>query len=97
MIQKAAFEKIIGINIEEVMFVVKIINLAIEISTKKTIGILIFEIDGGSIHTKMALMNQDIIVLLQIVTQESEIWYLGIVVFLLVCWLLDIVIKDKYP
>lgn len=57
MIQKAAFEKMIGLDIEEVMSVVKIINLDTEISAKKTMGILIFEIDGGSIHTKMALIN----------------------------------------
>lgn len=78
------------------MSVVKIINLNIEVSAKKIIDILIFEIDSGSIYTKMALINQDITVLLQIVVLGSKIRYLRIIVFFLVCWFLDIVIEDKY-
>lgn len=78
------------------MSVVKIINLNIEVSAKKIIDILIFEIDSGSIYTKMALINQDITVLLQIVVLGSKIRYLRIIVFFLVCWFLDIIIEDKY-
>lgn len=46
-----------GLDVEEMVFTIKIINLNAEIFTEKTIVALIFEINGGSIHMKMTLIN----------------------------------------
>ena len=45
---------------------VKMIDLNTEMSTKKTMVAFVLEIDGGSIHMAMALMNQDTTVLFHI-------------------------------
>ena len=55
-IQKAAFEKIY-LNADKMVFLIKIIDLDTELFTKKTIVGLVFEIDGGNIHTAITLMN----------------------------------------
>lgn len=44
----------------------------------------------------MALIDQDIIVILQVIVVESEIQCLEIVVFFLFHYLIDIVIENKY-
>lgn len=44
----------------------------------------------------MAIINQDSIILFQIVILISKIWFLGIVIFSLVFYLIDIIIKDQY-
>lgn len=49
------------------------INLDAEMSIKKAMLALIFEIDGNSIYIAMALMNQDITMLFQIIMLISEI------------------------
>ena len=85
------------LDAEEVVSAVKIIYLDAEVSVEKTMVALVSEIDGGSIHTAMTLMNQDTTVLLQIVVLGSEIRCLGTVVFPLVPRLVDVVTKDEYP
>lgn len=55
---------------------------------------LTFEIDDSGTHTKMALMNQDTIVLLLIVVLRSEVQYLGTILFFLVFYLVDIITKE---
>ncbi len=72
------------------------IDLDAEVFAKKTMMALVFKIDGGSIHMKIDLMNQDIMVLLQIVVLVCEIRCLGAVVFLLICRLVDVIIEDEY-
>lgn len=53
----------IDLNTKEVVFTMKIINLNIKVSIKKIIVDFVFEIDSNNIYIKMALINQDIIVL----------------------------------
>ena len=96
MTQKAASKKMIDLDAKKIVSTVKIIYLDAEVSVEKTMVALVFEINTSSIHTAMTLINQDIIVLFQIVVLVSEIRFLGTVVFLLVPWLVDIVIKDEY-
>ena len=43
----------------------------------------------------MTVINQDIIILLQIIIQNSEIWYLKSIIFSLIYFLINIVIEDK--
>ena len=86
----------IDLDAEDVMSAVKIIDLHAEVSVEKTIVALVFEIDGGGIHTEIALIKQDTTVLLQIVVLGSEIRYLGSVIFFLVLRLVDIVFEDEY-
>ena len=83
MIQKAAFEKMIDLDAEEVVFVVK------------TMVALLFEIDSSGIHTAVVLMSQDTTVQLQIDVLGSEIRCLGTVVFLLVSHLVDVITKKQ--
>lgn len=66
------------------------------VSAKKIMIELIFEIDGNGIHIRIALIDQDKIVLLQIIVLVSEIRWLKTVIFLLVYYLVDIVIEDEY-
>ena len=87
----------IDLDTKEMVSAVKIIDLDTEVFAEKIMMALVFEIDGGDIYMEMALMNQDTIVLLQIVVLEFKIRCFGAVIFFLVCRLLDIVIKDKYP
>ena len=94
---KTAFEKMIDLDAEEMVSTVKIIYLDTEVSVEKTMIALIFEVDIGSNHTAMTLINQDATVLLQIIVLGSEICCLGTVVFPLVFCLIDNVIKDEYP
>lgn len=63
MIQKAAFEKIFDLDAKKKVFVIKIIDLNVELSAEKIMVALVFEIDSNYIYTKMALINEDIIVL----------------------------------
>lgn len=51
------------LNIKDIIFIKEIIDLDIEISIKKIITSLIFKINSDNIYTKMALIDQDIIVL----------------------------------
>lgn len=75
----------------------KIIDLDAEVSAQKIMVLLIFEIDGNSIHIEMALIDQDTMVLFQIIILGFKICYLKTIVFLLICDLVDNIIKDKYP
>lgn len=95
MIRKAASEKIINLNIEEVVSAIKIIYLDAEMFVEKTIVAFIFEMNGSGIHTAIILMSQDITVLLQIIALGSEIRYLRTVVFLLVPCLVNVVTKEQ--
>ena len=56
MTQKAASEKMIDLD-AVVVSVVKIIDLDAEVSAEKTMVALVFEIDGGGIHTGMVLID----------------------------------------
>lgn len=47
----------IDLDVEEVVFVVKIIDLNTEVSVEKAMVVLVFEIDDSNSHTAMALMN----------------------------------------
>lgn len=55
----------IHLDVKEIVFTIEIINLDVKISSKKIILSLIFEIDSNNIHIKMALIDQDTMVLLQ--------------------------------
>ena len=74
------------------MFVIKIIDLDIEmgVSAIKTITSLVFEVNSNNRHIKIALIEQNIIVLFQAVIVGSEIWYL-------VYCLVILIFKDEYP
>lgn len=48
------------LNAKKVVSSIEIINLDVEISAKKIIVALIFEIEIRSIHIKMVMINQDI-------------------------------------
>ena len=85
------------LNAEDVVSAMKIIYLDTEVSIKKTMVALMFEINGGGIYTAKTLINQDTMMLLQIVVLEFEIRCLETVVFLLVPRFVDVVIKDEYP
>ena len=87
----------IDLDAEEMMFVVKIIDLHAEVSVEKTIVALVFEIDGSGIHTEIVLIKQDIKILLQIVVLRSKIRFLGSAVFPLVPRLVNVVFEDEYP
>lgn len=63
IIQKAVFKKIIDQNIEKIIFVIKIIDLNIKVFVKQKIIILVFKIDSNNIYKKMALIDQDTIIL----------------------------------
>ena len=73
VIQKTAFEKMIDLDVEEIVSAMKIMYLDAEVFVEKIMVALVFEIDIGSIYTAMTLMNQDTIMLLQIVILRSEI------------------------
>ena len=79
------------------VFAIKIIDLDAEMFAKKTMVILVFKIDSGEIHTAIALINWDKMVLFQIVVLISEIWCFRTVVFFLVFCLVDVVTKEQYP
>lgn len=95
-IQKDAFKKMIDLDLEKVMFVVKIIALNFEISAEIIIVVLVFEINGGNMYIIIILKNQDTTVLHWIVMLELEIWGLEIVIFLIVFCLVNIVTKKQY-
>ena len=84
------------LDAEEVMSIVKIIYLDAEVSVKKTMVALVFEIEGGNIYMTITLMNQDITVLLQIIALGSKIQCLGTIVFSLILCLVDVITKDEY-
>ena len=86
----------IHLNAKEIIFAMIIIGLNVKVSTKKIMIALVFEINSGNIYIEIALINQDIIVLLQIVILKSEIWCFETVIFLFICCFIDIVTKDKY-
>ena len=86
----------IDLDAEEVLSAMKIINVDIEVFAEKTMIALVFEIDDGSIHKAMTLMNQHTVVLLPIIVLGSKIQCLRIVLFPLVCRLVDIVTEDEY-
>ena len=97
MTQKAASERMMDLDVEEVVFAVKIIGLDAEMSADKAMVALVFEIDGGGIYMAMVLMNQDTTLLFQIVVLASEIWCLGTVIFPLVLRLVNVVTEEQYP
>lgn len=75
----------------------KMIDLDLKLFIEKIIADLVLEINSNNIYMGMVLINEDTIILFQIIVLRSKIWYLGIVVFFLVCYLVDIVIKNEYP
>ena len=52
---------------------IEIIDLDIEIFTKKIVVAFIFKIKDNDIYVRIALINQNTIVLLQIILLKSEI------------------------
>ena len=72
------------------------IDLNTKMLTKKIMVTLVFEINVNSIYTTIILINPDIIVLFQIIILEFKIEYFKIIIFLLVCCLINIIIKDEY-
>ena len=84
------------LNTEEMVFARKIIYLDAKILVEKTMMSFVFEIDGGSIHMVITLINHDKTVLFQIIVLASEIWCLEIVLFSPVFCLVDVVTKDEY-
>lgn len=74
----------------------KMIDLNTEISAKKTIVALLFEIDNGGMNTAIILVNQNIMMLFQIVVVVSKIRCLGIILFPLVFCLVDVITKEQY-
>ncbi len=52
-----------GLNVEEVISIVKIIDLNTKVFTKKIMVVLIFKINSSNIHAEIASINQDTIVL----------------------------------
>lgn len=97
VIQKVAFEKMIDLDAKTVVSAMKIIDLDTEVSIEKAMVALVFEIDSEDIYIAKVLMNQDIMVLFQIVVLAFKIQCLGIVIFFLVFYLVDIVTKEQYP
>lgn len=61
------------LDAKEVVSTLKTIDLDIEIFAEKTIMTLVFNINGSGIYTIMALINQDIMVLFQIIVLEFKI------------------------
>ena len=51
------------LNIEKVVFIIKIINLDTKVFTKKIIVSLIFKINNSNIYIIMTLINQNTIML----------------------------------
>lgn len=49
------------------------INLDVEMSAEKIMVTLVFEINDDGIHTEMALIDQDTIILFYVIVVESEI------------------------
>lgn len=87
----------INLVIEKIVFIIKIIDLNIMIFTKKIIIALIFEINSKNIYIKKVLINQNTIILFYIIILELKIWYFETIIFLLIYYFMDIIIKDKYP
>lgn len=56
-VQKTAFEKIMNLNTEKVVFAIKIIDLDAEVFVKKKMVTLVFEIYGSGIYIAMTLIN----------------------------------------
>lgn len=73
MIQNASSKKMIDLDIKEVIFAVKIIDLNAEISTEKVMVVFIFEINCVDIYIAMTLVNQNTIVLFHIIILVFEI------------------------
>ena len=73
VIQKVISKKIMDLNIKEMVFAIKIIDLDAEGFAEKIMVALIFKIDGSGIYTAITLMNQNTIVLLQIIILEFKI------------------------
>lgn len=55
--QKAAFEKMVDLDIEKMVFIVIIIDLDAKILAEKAMMTLFFEINGSSIYIVMVLIN----------------------------------------
>lgn len=62
--QKAISKKIINLDAEEVVFAVKIIDLDVEVFTKKRMMVFVFMIYSSNIYTKIASINQNTMILL---------------------------------
>lgn len=84
------------LDVEVGIFAIKIIHLNTKISADKTMVGLVFKIDSNGIYTEIALIKQNIIVLLQTVVLKSKIQCLKIIIFLLVFYFIDIIIKEQY-
>lgn len=78
------------------IFAIKIIYLNTKISADKIMVGLVFKIDSNNIYIEIALIKQNIIVLLQTVILKSKIQRLKIIIFLLVFYFIDIIIKEQY-
>ena len=63
----------IDLDAKKMVSAVKIIDLDPKLAAEKTMVAHIFEINGGSIHTKIVLINQNTTILLQIVILGFEI------------------------
>ena len=53
----------VNLDVEKMVFSIKIIDVNTKVFAKKTIMALVFEIDSNNILTAMILINQNIIVL----------------------------------
>lgn len=63
----------INLNTKKMVSDIEIIDLDIEIFTKKIVVAFIFKIKDNDIYVRIALINQNTIVLLQIILLKSEI------------------------
>lgn len=69
--QKIASEKMMNLNIEEMVFTVKIIIFNAKMFAKITIVVLVFEIDSGSIYIATTLIINYTTVLFQLIVLKS--------------------------
>lgn len=83
----ATFEKMINLDDEKVVSVIKIIDLNVKVFIKKIMVAFLLKINSGCIY---------ITVLFQIVILKSNIWYFVTIIFLFVYYLVVVVFIDKY-
>lgn len=83
------------LDVEEFVFAIKIINYNVKLFAKKAIMALVFEINSSGIYTAIALMNQDITILFQIVELVFKIWCFRTIVVSLIPRFVDIVTKEQ--
>ena len=71
----------INLDIKKIVSAIKIIDVDTKIFAKKIIVILIFEVNNNNIYIKIALINQNIIILFKIIILKLKIWCLEIIIF----------------